>query len=215
MALKKIKDLELITEPADADDVIIENTSSQTKRTNIGSILELAVEKIKNVTFPGLTTTAKQLVESVNELDGEIGKLEDLTTNNKNSIVVAVNELDGKMQDSDWKTGTLSTSFAAAGGESANTPEYRKIGKTVFIRGKVSPRAALAGSASSVTIFSLPEGYRPSKAETLVCQGTGKSTWLLQIFAGGTVTFSRYGTNTLESCPTSAQLMFSASYLVD
>ena len=215
MALKKIKDLELTTEPADTDDVIIENASSQTKRTNIGSILQLAVEKIKNATFSGLTTTAKQLVGSINELDGEIGKLNDLTTNNKNSIVVAVNELDGKMQDSGWKTGTLSSSFVAVDGNSANTPEYRKIGKTVYIRGKVSPRAALAGSASSVTIFSLPEGCRPSKAETFVCQGTSKNTWLLQVFSGGTVTFSRYGANTLESCPTTAQLMFSVSYLVD
>lgn len=215
MAHKKIKDLELITVPTDTDDVIIENASSETKRTNIGSILELTIEKIKNATFPALTTTAKQLVEAVNELDGEIGKPESLTTNNKNSIAAAVNELDGKMQDSGWEIGTLSSSFVAVDGNSANTPEYRKIGKTVYIRGKVSPRAALAGSASSVTIFSLPEGYRPSKAETLVCQGTGKSTWLLQIFAGGTVTFSRYGTNTLESCPTTAQLMFSASFLVD
>lgn len=215
MALKKIKDLELTTEPADTDDVIIENASSQTKRTNIGSILQLAVEKIKNATFSGLTTTAKQLVGSINELDGEIGKLNDLTTNNKNSIVVAVNELDGKMQDSGWKTGTLSSSFVAVDGNSANTPEYRKIGKKVFIRGRISPKAALAGSVTSVPIFTLPAEYRPAKSETFVCQGTSKNTWYLQIFASGSVSFSRYGTTEYISCPTSAQLIFSASYSVD
>ena len=41
-----------------------------------------------------LTTTAKTIVGSVNELDAEIGTLSGLTTGNKSTVVASINELD-------------------------------------------------------------------------------------------------------------------------
>ena len=41
-----------------------------------------------------LTTTAKTIVGSVNELDAEIGTLSSLTTGNKSTVVASINELD-------------------------------------------------------------------------------------------------------------------------
>ena len=41
-----------------------------------------------------LTTTAKTIVGSVNELDAEIGTLSSLTTGNKSTLIASINELD-------------------------------------------------------------------------------------------------------------------------
>lgn len=158
----------------------------------------------------------KELVEttSVNSTDDFL--LEDTTPKTKrikwSSLLTAITNAIAK--DSGWQKCTLTSSFVASDGDTANTPEYRKIGKKVFIRGRISPKAALAGSVTSVPIFTLPAEYCPSKSETFVCQGTSKNTWYLQIFASGSVSFSRYGTTEYISCPTSAQLIFSASYSV-
>lgn len=116
--------------------------------------------------------------------------------------------------DSGWIAGTLSSMFKeyAAG---SNGPEYRRVGKKVYIRGVVSPKQSIQGSASQNTIFVLPEGFRPSKAEYRECQGSTKATWLLDITAGGEVRMSRYGVGTYQTADTDCWLPFSCNFLID
>ena len=105
------------------------------------------------------------------------------------------------LDDSGWKNATLTSNFNAYSNISSNTPQYRKVGNIVEIRGVVS-------------IFTLPTGYRPSNAIFEICQGSGKNVWLLTINSNGTVQFSRYGTNANATARTSAWLCFNKTFTI-
>jgi hypothetical protein len=94
--------------------------------------------------------------------------------------------------------------------------QYRKIGKMVEIRGVVQPVTTIPGSTDNHTIFTLQEGYRPSKYIYERCQGTGSYSWLLSITTGGVVRFARYndGSNWVDA-PTTAWLPFHITFFVD
>lgn len=127
----------------------------------------------------------------------------------------AGNDSEEVLEDSGWNTATLASGFQPYNGTISNTPQYRKIGKQVKIRGVLSPTTAIAGSATAKTIFTLPEGFRPSKSEYTLCQGSGKNTWLLTISYNGNVGISRYGTTESSEIPTSAWLPFEHEFYVD
>jgi hypothetical protein len=118
------------------------------------------------------------------------------------------------LDDSGWKNATLTSNFNAYSNISSNTPQYRKVGNIVEIRGVVSPKSNLTGSTTGVTIFTLPTGYRPSNAIFEICQGSGKNVWLLTINSNGTVQFSRYGTNANATASTSAWLCFNKTFTI-
>lgn len=94
--------------------------------------------------------------------------------------------------------------------------QYRKIGKIVEIRGVVKPTKAIPGSSDNHTIFTLMEGYRPSKYIYEVCQGTGACSWLLSITTGGVVRFARYNDGTkFVDTTVSTWLPFHVTFFVD
>lgn len=115
--------------------------------------------------------------------------------------------------DSGWINATLSSRFTLYASDSEC--KYRKIGKYVQIHGVVKPKSAIAGSTTEYTIFTLPEGYRPSNSVYSLCQGSGKNTWLLRVNTDGTVNFSRYGTTSNTEAGTSAWLPFDMGFLID
>ena len=115
--------------------------------------------------------------------------------------------------DSGWIDATLSSRFNLYASDSEC--KYRKIGKYVQIHGVVKPKSAIAGSTTEYTIFTLPEGYRPSNSVYSLCQGSGKNTWLLRVNTDGTVNFSRYGTTSNTEAGTSAWLPFDMGFLID
>lgn len=59
-------------------------------------------------------------------------------------------------EDSGWKTLPLASGVSAY--SDAQTPQYRKIGNTVYLRGAVG-----ALSSEEKVIGTLPTGYRPSQ----------------------------------------------------
>ena len=119
------------------------------------------------------------------------------------------------LEDTGWNTATIASGFRAYNGTAANTPQYRRIGKQVKIRGVLQPTAAIAGSTTAKAMFTLPEGFRPSKQEYKLCQGSIKNTWLLTIFSNGEVGISRYGTTASAEIPASAWLPFEHEFYVD
>lgn len=131
---------------------------------------------------------------------------------NKVNILESINKLSNEIKDSSWENATLTSAFKTYGSDTS--PEYRKIGKVVEIRGQVSPNSAIE-SGGTATIFTLPEGYRPSKTVFTLCQGSGKNSWLLTIANTGDVMFARYGTSANAQCPTNAWLPFSATFTID
>ena len=119
------------------------------------------------------------------------------------------------MSDSGWKTATLTSNFALYG--SGGSPvRYRKIGNKVMIEGVVSPTKTLTSSATSIAMFTLPDGYRPTKAKYLVCPGSIKNSWLLTVSpTDGTVSVARYGTSGFTDMTTSAWLPFNFEFVID
>ena len=94
--------------------------------------------------------------------------------------------------------------------------QYRKIGKIVHIRGVVKPTSDIAGSTTSYTLFTLPEGYRPSVPVYARCQGSSANTWLLSITAAGAVRFSRYGYgSTYVTATAGTWLPFDVTFFID
>lgn len=97
---------------------------------------------------------------------------------------------------------------------SDNQVRYRKDGRTVEVRGIVTPTSEIAGSTTIHTIFTLADGYRPSSPIYVTCQGSGNCLWLLRIAASGEVGFSRYrnGGNT-AACAVDTWLPFQVTFL--
>lgn len=115
-----------------------------------------------------------------------------------------------------WIAPTLEDAFELYSTDVSSAVRYRKIAGIVEIRGAVKPTAAIEGSNTEYTIFTLPEGYRPDGAVRVMCQGSRWYHWLLMVKMNGEVSFSRYsdGNNFLEA-PTSAWLPFQLTFIAD
>lgn len=122
-------------------------------------------------------------------------------------------QLNKDLADTGWIQMQLTSSFKNYSDQSKQ--EYRRIGKEVYLRGVMSPAATIPGSVNEVTITTLPEGFRPTRPEGRVCQGSMKNTWYLSVNQDGTVAFSRYGTTSTAAAEPSAWLPFSFSYSLD
>lgn len=119
------------------------------------------------------------------------------------------------MMDSGWLYGgSIGDGFSIYANDTQI--QYRKIGKTVHIRGAVKPTKDIAGSTTSYELFTLPTGYRPSVPVYARCQGSSANTWLLSITAAGVVRFSRYGYGTTYVTATAGTwLPFNVTFFVD
>lgn len=110
--------------------------------------------------------------------------------------------------DTGWVDLTLKSGFKNFSDSTDNKPQYRKIGDVVYLRGAISPTAAIS-STSQQTFTTLPSGTHPTKTQYFICQGSDMNRWLLSVAANGDVGFGRYGTTTAStSVPTSAWLAF-------
>lgn len=76
-------------------------------------------------------------------------------------LQIDVSNLKAATADSGWLTLPLSEGIVAY--NEANSPQYRKIGKLVIIRGTVK-----GITARNTVIGNLPNGYRPTKANPYV-----------------------------------------------
>lgn len=122
-------------------------------------------------------------------------------------------QLNKDLADTGWIQMQLTSSFKNYSDQSKQ--EYRRIGKEVYLRGVMSPAATIPGSVNEVTITTLPEGFRPTRSEGQLCQGSMKNTWYLTVNPDGAVAFSRYGTTSTAAAEPSAWLPFSFSYSLD
>ena len=131
-------------------------------------------------------------------------------------------KLNGTDYDSGWKKPSISSSLSVYNSDSSNAIKYRKVGKIVDICGAVSPaNGSTIANGDAVTVFTLPQAYRPAYTRTYVCHGSGRDVFMVQVQSGGAVTISRYRstTSTSNSYPTSVAsttwLPISVSFIVD
>ena len=135
-----------------------------------------------------------------------------LNAENMNHIEDGIEQLNSDIEDTGWLNLTLSNNFKNYSSESKQ--EYRRIGKTVFLRGVMSPKTNIPGSIDETLVATIPEGFRPSRTETRLCQGSIKNTWLLTVNPNGKIGFSRYGTTSNTTASADAWLPFSINYPV-
>ena len=102
-------------------------------------------------------------------IENSSGKLyiqtKDASGNTITSEIIATNNTTWKnvVQDSGWTSITLASGFSETD-KGGNRPlAYRKIGSRVYITGSVS----FTASDSAVTVFTIPEGYRPKQGVVL------------------------------------------------
>lgn len=116
--------------------------------------------------------------------------------------------------DDSWKDAVLTADFALYNDGSGGC-KYRKTGKVVEIFGQIRTTSTFMTDGTEKTIFTLPEGYRPSKNRYYICQGSYRNIWLLSVSYTGAVRFSRYGTSEFAEVTDSNWLPFSAVFTTD
>lgn len=118
-----------------------------------------------------------------------------------------------EVADSGWQNASITGSFSLYGSDSVL--RYRKIGHVVQVEGTLRPSTTLSGSATDLTIFTLPDGYRPSAAVVTLCQGSGACHWTLTIKSNGNVCFGRYSSGgSYTSAGTGTWLPFHRTFMV-
>ncbi len=123
------------------------------------------------------------------------------------------------MKDTNWITPSINSQFTYYN-TSADLPKYRRIGKIVYIWGRITPTSAIAGSSTSYTIFTLPTEYSPSEIYHFVQQGSGNGIWDLIVSYTGAVQFTKYRfmsatDGNYTNCPTGTFLALNTSFLID
>lgn len=113
--------------------------------------------------------------------------------------------------DTEWKTATVLSPFKLYGA-GRNPVQYMKRNGTVYLMGVISPASNLSYSQDGRTIFKLPKGYRPTKIWYNICQGSGRTRWLLQVTYDGLVQFARYCDDTAQTATTDSWLPLCFSF---
>jgi phage-related protein len=144
-----------------------------------------------------------------------------------NALRLGVNESGGyvvRLQRAPWLSAlglgetsptNLSLNSATKAYSSSWTPKYRKWGNVVEVYGAVSPKAVVAAEGT-LTIATLPTGYRPSSNVCILCQGSGVSQWFLTINPNGVMEAARYRSgSTYAAMQTNSFLVFNATFIVD
>ena len=138
---------------------------------------------------------------------------EDKMNHIENGIYNNSVEID-KLQSTSWTTATLDSAFDVYG-QGLDPAKYRKTGKTVEIKGVVTPTTDIPAGNTVKTIFTLPTGYRPSSTIYGICQGSGMNKWTITVYSNGNVGIQRYGTNEYTAAAAGVWLPFYISFLVD
>lgn len=96
---------------------------------------------------------------------------------------------------------------------SGQTPKYSKDGHVVNVCGSVSPASEVA-AGGTVSIGTLPAGFRPAGDLNVLCQGSSNAVWLLTINTSGGMSASRYRNGTTDAAiTTSTWLPFNVTFI--
>lgn len=107
----------------------------------------------------------------------------------------------------------LTLNSACVAYNSAQTPKYSKDGHVVNVCGAVSPASEVA-AGGTVSIGTLPAGFRPAVDLNVLCQGSSNAVWLLTINTSGGMSASRYRNGTTNAAiTTSTWLPFSVTFM--
>lgn len=96
-------------------------------------------------------------------------------------IAPTLEELNSKLQDTGWVDCSLGHGMSVTGGR---TPQVRRIGNIVYMRGRVTTSTQWTQHDSIVRI---PDGFRPSQDEAFIQTSTGTYRYRLEVKPAGNV----------------------------
>lgn len=114
--------------------------------------------------------------------------------------------------DTEWLDISLASTFKSY--DTEQTPQYRVRLGVVEIRGAIAPISTFSSSATRVTFANIPKQYAPTKPIYILCQGSGKNTWLLTVNSTGELQISRYGNTAYGEVDNTAWLPFQLTYTI-
>lgn len=118
-------------------------------------------------------------------------------------------------QDTEWINLALTENFKPYEGVATNNPKYRIRGRTVEIRGIVSPKASYSSTFAKVAFANLPNVIIPTDDLTQLCAGSNKETWTFTVGKDGTLSISQYGQASYSNVGTNSKLAFQITYTLD
>lgn len=134
--------------------------------------------------------------------------------NSQDPLNANFTEIEEYIEDTGWISLTLTADFKAYSTDPINAPKIRRIGKTVYVSGQITPARTIPGS-EQVAIASLPVEFTPVYGFLLRMQGTGMNTWLCEAVADGQLKFSRYGNMDYANATAGVFLPINFSYPID
>lgn len=138
-----------------------------------------------------------------------------ITKNDLKAILDTALPTQPVLSDTGWLDPTFTSAFRNYP-DTGQYVKYRRVGKIVEIRGAAQPTAEIAGSDTTVTMFTLPLGFRPATRLVRVMQGSGACIWLMTIETSGEVGFVRYRNGaSYTAAANSAWLAMSTTFTVE
>lgn len=117
------------------------------------------------------------------------------------------------LTDSGWQTCSLNSGYSVY--TSGTTLRVRKTGKIVQINGVFKNNSSVTSSITAVKFATIPTGYRPSKQQVKVCQGSNMSRWTLTVNSSGEMFWARYGTDSYATASSGSWLIYTMTYMID
>ena len=206
------------------DEITIQNGTQGMKRIDLVVNRytieeETEIEKNEWVVIQGTPAESNPTVPSYIAGDLRIGDLiDDCPTYEIHLDGINVTEVKqlltpcGSLEVTEWKELELSSNFEPRYEHSY--VQYRRKNGQIKLRGVLTPKNKIAKDQVT-TMFTLPEGFRPTRTEHFLNQGSFLNTWLLSVNIDGSATVQKYGTTDNSEIPAGAWLGFSCSFESD
>lgn len=114
-----------------------------------------------------------------------------------------------------WTNCTISSGFTAYT-TGYSEPKVRRICGIVSLQGILKNNSQITASNNETYMFTIPAGFRPSRALNLVQQGSGTMRWLMCVNKDGRVSIARYSNTTAnQNVPAGSWLNCFATWMLD
>ena len=206
------------------DEITIQNGTQGMKRIDLVVNRytveeETEIEKNEWVVIQGTPAESNPTVPSYIAGDLRIGDLiDDCPTYEIHLDGINVTEVKqlltpcGSLEVTEWKELELSSNFEPL--YEHTYVQYRRKNGQIKLRGVLTPKNKIAKDQVT-TMFTLPEGFRPTRTEYFLNQGSFLNTWLLSVSIDGSAAVQKYGTTDNSEIPAGAWLGFSCSFESD
>lgn len=144
------------------------------------------------------------------------------SVHNHNDLYYTNTEIDNQLllkqdviEDTGWKDLSLDSNFTHYT-ETEQRAKYRRIGKTVYVRGAVKNTNAFTPSDEGTTVATINDTTcRPQYFYVFTQQGSGMNRFMLRINADGTIAIGRYGTTSASQVGAGSWLNLHCSFVVE